>query len=171
MQYDGDWIQGERDGYGECQYGRRNYTETYYKGEWRSNVRHGQGEMGLKNGAVVKGNFVNNYPEGLCTIFYSDGSSFTGNLVKGVPSGLGTLTKNGIVYQGNFEGGLRQGEGTLTIQGSTFSLQSTFNNDRPAYECNKLTCEILSPKIEEVVVDPKAKPVKDAPKPVSKFTE
>lgn len=63
----------------------------------------------------MKGNFVNNQPEGLCTIEYSDGSSFTGNLVKGIPSGLGTLTKNGIVYQGNFEGGLRQGEGTLTV--------------------------------------------------------
>jgi hypothetical protein len=34
-----------------------------------------------------------------------------------------------------------------------------------------LTSEIISPKIEEVVIDPKAKPAKDAPKPVSKFTE
>ena len=29
----------------------------------------------------------------------------------------------------------------------------------------------MSPKLEEVVIDPKAKPAKDAPKPTSKFTE
>lgn len=171
MTYDGDWIQGERDGYGECKYGRRNYTDTHYKGEWKLNMRHGHGEMGLKNGAIIKGNFVNNYPEGLCTIIYSDGQSYTGNLVKGTPNGLGTQTKNGIVYQGNFEGGMRQGEGTISISGSNYTLQSSFSNDKPSYECNKFTCEILSPKLEEVIVDLKAKAVKDAPKPVSKFTE
>ena len=54
---------------------------------------------------------------------------------------------------------------------STFVLNSKFIDDKPEYECNKFTSEILSPKPEEVVVDPKAKPVKDAPKSVSKFTE
>ncbi len=54
---------------------------------------------------------------------------------------------------------------------STFVLNSNFNNDKPEYECNKFTTELLNPKIEEVIVDPKAKQAKDAPKPVSKFTE
>lgn len=119
----------------------------------------------------MKGQFVNNYSEGICTITYSDGSIFNGNLVKGVPSGEGTLTKNGFIYRGNFEEGLREGEGQLAVQNSTFTLNSTFSKDRPAYECNRLTSEILGPKLEEVAVDPKAKPVKDAPKPVSKFSE
>jgi len=34
-----------------------------------------------------------------------------------------------------------------------------------------MTVEIIAPKIEEPVIDPKAKSAKDAPKPVSKFTE
>lgn len=44
-------------------------------------------------------------------------------------------------------------------------------NDKPEYECNKFICEVIGPKLEEPPVDPKAKPAKDAPKPVSKFTE
>ena len=54
---------------------------------------------------------------------------------------------------------------------STFILKSSFSNDKPTNECNRFTSEILSPKLEEVIVDPKAKAAKDAPKPVSKFTE
>ena len=60
MQYDGEWLNGEKNGFGECKYGKRNYTDNYYRGEWRSNLRHGQGELGFRNGAVVKGNFANN---------------------------------------------------------------------------------------------------------------
>lgn len=134
-------------------------------------MRHGLGELGLKNGNIVKGSFVNNHPEGLCTISYTDGSQYVGNLVRGVPEGEGTLKKEGFQYTGTFHNGVRDGKGVLTIPESTFSLESTFENNKPSYECNKMTCEIISPKIEEPVVDPKAKPSKDAPKPVSKFTE
>ena len=41
MHYDGEWLNGERNGYGSCKYGKRNYTDTYYKGEWQSNLRNG----------------------------------------------------------------------------------------------------------------------------------
>jgi len=41
MQYDGDWLNGERNGFGECRYGNRNYKDLSYVGEWRSNLRHG----------------------------------------------------------------------------------------------------------------------------------
>lgn len=46
-----------------------------------------------------------------------------------------------------------------------------FVNGSPEYECNKMTCEIIGPKMEEVTIDPKAKPAKDAPKIVSKFND
>lgn len=50
-------------------------------------------------------------------------------------------------------------------------FKSLFENDEPEFESNKFTCEVIGPKIEEPIVDPKAKPSKDAPKPVSRFTE
>ena len=37
---------------------------------WRSNFRQGDGELGLRNGNVIKGNFLNNWPQGECKISY-----------------------------------------------------------------------------------------------------
>jgi len=102
-------MAGERQGYGECKYGKRNYTDLYFKGDWRGNVRHGSGELGYKNGNVVKGNFENNNPHGECTIQYPDGGSFIGNLNKGIPEGKGKLIRNGFVYSGTFVNGNREG--------------------------------------------------------------
>ena len=50
-------------------------------------------------------------------------------------------------------------------------LKSLFVNDEPEYTFNRFTCEVVGPKFEEAPIDPKAKPAKDAPKVVSKFTE
>jgi hypothetical protein len=60
MQYTGGWVNGEREGFGECNYGRKNYTDLYYKGDWSGNLRHGKGELGLRNGNVIIGNFDHN---------------------------------------------------------------------------------------------------------------
>ena len=51
-------------------------------------------------------------------------------------------------------------------------FKSLFVNDEPEFQFNKFTCEVIAPKIEEPVIDPKAKPAKGAA-PVSdlKFTE
>lgn len=70
MVYTGEWLNGERMGFGFCQYGKRNYKDTFYKGTWNNNVRHGKGELGLRNGNVIKGTFVDNQPHGECTINY-----------------------------------------------------------------------------------------------------
>ena len=67
--------------------------------------------------------------------------------------------------------GKREGNGVLSIENNTYCLKSVFVNDYPEFECNKFTLEIIGPKIEEIPVDPKAKPAKDAPKPATKFTE
>lgn len=171
MTYTGDWLNGEREGQGECKYGRRNYTDIYYNGAWCSNVRHGKGEIGLRNGNVIKGHFENNLPHGDCTIQYQDGGCFTGRLNKGVPEGEGTLVKDGFVYTGTFVDGKREGEGALSIKDSTYMFKSLFVEDMPEFESNKFTCEVVGPKVEEPVVDLKAKAAKDAPKPTTRFTE
>lgn len=43
--YKGDFHQGEKHGYGEIMY---NKTNEWYKGEWCSNVRQGQGTLFTK---------------------------------------------------------------------------------------------------------------------------
>jgi hypothetical protein len=79
--------------------------------------------------------------------------------------------KDGFIYTGSFVNGIKEGKGVLQIEDSTYVLNSLFVNNAPEYECNKFTCEILGPKLEEVTIDPKAKPQKDAPKVVTKFSE
>lgn len=79
--------------------------------------------------------------------------------------------KDGFIYTGSFVNGIKEGRGVLEIKDSSFILNSLFVNGAPEYECNKFTCEIIGPKLEEVTIDPKAKPTKDAPKIVTKFTE
>jgi hypothetical protein len=68
MTYNGDWLNGEKEGNGEVFYGRRNATESYYKGQWKQSLRHGTGELMLRNGSLIKGNFYGNKPNGDCTI-------------------------------------------------------------------------------------------------------
>jgi hypothetical protein len=75
------------------------------------------------------------------------------------------------VYTGTFIEGVKEGHGVLEIKDSSYVLKSLFVKDKPEYECNKFTCQILEPKIEEAPIDPKAKKGKDEPKPQSKFTE
>ena len=53
-------MRGEKNGYGEVTYGRRNVREEFYKGNWAMNTRSGFGQLQLRNGTVFKGNFVGN---------------------------------------------------------------------------------------------------------------
>ena len=71
-EYIGMFVKGEKNGYGEITYGRRNVREEYYKGNWDMNVRSGFGQLLLRNGQVLKGNFINNQPMGDCQIFWPD---------------------------------------------------------------------------------------------------
>jgi hypothetical protein len=91
-------------------------------------------------------------------------------LNRGVPEGKGNLIRNGFVYTGTFVNGQREGEGVLEVKDSSYVLKALFKNDEPEFEQNQFACDILSPKVEEAPVDPKAKG-KDQPKVNSKFTE
>jgi hypothetical protein len=169
--YTGAWKAGERHGDGNCKYGKRNYKELYYNGSWCLGVRSGKGELGLKNGNVIKGNFVDNQPHGECEIKFKDGGSYSGTLIKGVPEGEGKLIKNGFVYKGTFVGGQREGQGVLEIENSTYMLKSLFVKDEPEYVFNRFTCEIISPEQDAAPVETKGKKGKDEAKTATRFTE
>ena len=50
--YCGNFVNGERDGWGCFYYA----NGAMYEGEWKQNVRHGRGTFTFKNGSVFKGN-------------------------------------------------------------------------------------------------------------------
>ena len=49
-EYMGEFAKGEKNGYGEILYGRRNVREEFYKGNWVMNVRSGFGQLQMRNG-------------------------------------------------------------------------------------------------------------------------
>lgn len=86
--------------------------------------------------------------------------------------GIGELKlPNGFAYAGKFENGLRSGTGRLYIQQGQYSLEGTFENDKPTLEANQMLFDLESPQPEEEVVDPKAKKDPKAVKKDAPFTE
>ena len=168
----GEFLHGEKNGYGEITYGSRYIKEESYKGNWAMNVRSGFGQLLMRNGNLFKGNFVNNQPNGDCQIFYADGGSYSGEVTRCVINGIGELKlPNGFAYAGKFENGLRHGSGRMYIQNGTYSLEGQFEDDRPTLEANQVLFDLVSPQLEEEAVDPKAKKDPKAPKKDAPFTE
>jgi len=55
------------------------------------------------DGTVIKGEFINNYPEGQCKISFVNGNVYEGNVKRGVIDGVGELKEpDGSCYRGNF---------------------------------------------------------------------
>jgi hypothetical protein len=70
-EYRGFFIKGEKEGQGELVYGKRNFTDEKYTGIFVGNKREGFGELTKRDGTVIKGTFVNNQPNGDCTVTYA----------------------------------------------------------------------------------------------------
>ena len=173
--YTGSFSQGEKTGYGEIQYGSRNTKEATYNGDWIGNIRHGYGEMTMRDMTVMKGEFINNYPEGHCNICYTDGSEYNGNVTRGEITGIGELKNpDGSCYKGSFVNGVKQGNGCYFIDpecGGTYQWQGTFANNEPELQANELNFELISPVMEEKEVENKKAPAKGQAEKPPTFTE
>jgi hypothetical protein len=94
----------------------------------------------MLDGTILKGEFVNNYPEGNCKITYVNGSVYEGNVKKGIIDGIGELREtDGSCYKGNFKNGIKQGLGKFYISpevGGTYVLEGQFENGEPSITAN-----------------------------------
>lgn len=129
--YSGNFLNGERSGFGTC----CKPTGERYEGEWKNDFRHGKGIENYGNNTTYKGNFVNGRKQGLGVYSnhegfcyegrwksgkphgrgkatFPDGTTYQGELVDGKRHGVGVLTKpNGYMYKGEFQDGLPHGKG------------------------------------------------------------
>ena len=86
--------------------------------------------------------------------------------------GIGELKRpNGFAYAGKCDHGKRSGAGRFYIQDGAYSLEGNFEDDEPTLTANKVLFELISPFVEEEVVDPKAKKDPKAVKKDAPFTE
>jgi hypothetical protein len=99
--YEGDFRYGKKDGLGVQFYPG---GMVRYKGEFKEDMRAGQGTYYFTNGDKYVGYFVGNVPQGKGTYYYNDGERFVGNFRKGVREGYGVLYRaNGRRESGYYQ--------------------------------------------------------------------
>ena len=164
--YTGEFREGKRHGVGTLLLGAANHegdgvekdVRPSYSGDWRNDLREGEGTEKLPTGDVYQGHFSNNRPHGIgilkdmdgntkegifrygaaCdgpgwTITYANGDKYVGCVVNMKPHGIGTMKYNSGrkgAYNGEFERGKRHGMGLLVYNDGE-QFDGLWINDEP----------------------------------------
>lgn len=97
--YTGQWINGERHGYGEALF--RDGRE--YTGEWKNDKIDGWGRMTIRRSLCYTGHFKDNFPNGNGRMVNANGCSKEGIFINGILyEGKMTLS-DGTSYEGIFK--------------------------------------------------------------------
>ena len=65
-----------------------------YRGEWKDEQPHGQGELFLKDGSYYVGTFANGFAHGEGRYIFSRGSYYEGQVRHNIAEGKGTLVND-----------------------------------------------------------------------------
>lgn len=126
--YDGEWKDGNRHGFGKCGTASFDPTEGTYEGEWVDDEPHGKGVFTFTNRIGIStytGDWARGKRNGKGFRQYQGGDTYNGDWVNGKRSGHGVYTlKAGVhtlVYDGEWKNGQINGFGKCTYpDGSTF---------------------------------------------------
>ncbi|CAD7950604.1 unnamed protein product [Amoebophrya sp. A120] len=125
--YTGEVVNEQRHGVGEYEYGPEEKQRKKYEGEWRQNLKAGQGILYWHNGDCYVGNWQQNKRHG-CGVFLSSCGSgpqslpaykYEGQWAADAQNGLGMEETHFGTYFGNFVQGRRQGLGVERVLYST----------------------------------------------------
>jgi len=112
-EYNGEMLNGKRNGYGVCKYENGNV----YLGEWKDNKYQGKGKLIYSEGDsrdYLEGEFSDHKANGACIMKFKNGDCYSGNMTDGKLTGLFTYTQNdGYVYEGEMLSGEKHGKGKL----------------------------------------------------------
>ena len=117
---------------GDCENGSgtMNYPSGTYVGNWKDDLRHGQGTYKWTNGDVYKGNWVDDKRHGQGTYIWHDGSKYKGNYSHGIRSGYGIYYyTNGTIYEGTWQNNLKHGIANFYYKESVNIGGKYFNNE------------------------------------------
>jgi hypothetical protein len=111
--YEGTLRDELKEGYGEFYYNNGNF----YEGEFLDDKIYGKGKTTFKNGDSFEGNYENGVRNGFGKYNWVDGGSYEGNWENDKIYGKGKMTfRNGDIYEGNWENGKRSGKGKMTFR-------------------------------------------------------
>jgi hypothetical protein len=110
--YDGDWVNGVREGQGKVTWP----NGTVFEGNWANDQKNGQGTLTEESGQVYVGAWRNDRKHGQGVVTWPNGEKYDGQWKDDVIEGQGTYTfDTREVYRGSFEDYLRHGEGVQTM--------------------------------------------------------
>jgi len=113
--YEGFWINGRYQGYGEFYYTNKNGNSgknLEYKGGYYNGVRDGIGIISFEDGGKYFGSFKKNKMNGVGLFEWKQGHKYYGTWKNDKMNGKGKYKwKNGDMYIGEYENDLRHGKG------------------------------------------------------------
>lgn len=110
--YEGELINGQREGYGVYYY----HNGDKYEGIWLQNKKHGMGSMYYKDGNMYVGQWKYSEKEGTGVFYSRSGEKFEGEFVNSKRHGKGKLTSaDGTIFQGEFFENKKHGESIITF--------------------------------------------------------
>lgn len=130
--YEGDWVEGRREGSGRLTWS----SGGYYEGEWTDDKRTGQGtEYYVDDGESLSeadcyvGAFVDGYRHGQGVYTWASGQKYEGGYEKGKRHGHGIYSyPNGNKREGEWINGVLDGAYTFTYADGTV-VYETWDND------------------------------------------
>lgn len=143
-------------------------------------------ELAYDDGSTYVGETKNALPNGQGTFTWTDGDTYVGEFKDGAQDGQGTYAfANGDTYVGGFKNGAFHGEGTFTFtdgrtvtgifEGGVLTTEKAdVTETTEAIETEAQRQEQAAPEViptEQVVVEKKAKPKKEAAPVAEGFTE
>jgi len=107
--YDGEFQQGQIQGYGTMEYPN---GETY-KGEWKRNLRHGHGTVTAPDGEKYEGEWRGDVIHGRGKYVHFTGETYEGEWDRGRRHGYGTMVSYGNKYTGQWKENETWDHGTI----------------------------------------------------------
>lgn len=110
--YFGNWKNDMREGDGTMTYNNKDK----YTGNWKNDMREGLGKMTYQSGEIYEGNWHEDArsKSGKAKIKYPNGDQYKGNLVDDLKQGYGEMYyANGDYYAGNWVEDKKSGMGTM----------------------------------------------------------
>ncbi|CAH8616450.1 unnamed protein product [Heterobilharzia americana] len=125
--YEGNFIDGEISGRGRRYYA---LSKNEYIGQFMLGERHGYGRMNYADGSIYEGDWSHNLQQGQGKYIGADGSKYTGGFIANKRNGAGCLWSHAFAYWGYWRDNLYDGMGVLKIiDGTTY--EGEFSSGKP----------------------------------------
>ena len=129
----------------------------YYKGEWKKNRYHGNGELLDKFGNKYVGEFLEGKKHGRGVLKYSNGARFEGQFIDGKKTEGTYYYSNGTIYIGKWKRGKKHGDGIFVNRDGVKENQTWANgkiqidNEKETNRDNLFTSKRESSKLNSEI--------------------